>query len=255
MTVVAFDLRFFTAKIINNMMELPFCNYNETNKNIVFLQLEKNKSFFMKIKTFIIAAVALLVALSGFGQNKKYKSIYDISVKDIKGNDVSLADYKGKVLLIVNVASKCGLTPQYEGLEDLYQKYKDQGLEILAFPCNQFLEQEPGTNEEIQNFCSVNYNVTFPLFDKIDVNGKKESPLYTFLKSKAPFTGYPEGYEAFAAQLDMIHQKTGSGFEKGNAIKWNFGKFLVSKDGQTILRFEPMVSPEMLEEAIQEMLR
>ncbi|MBO7629875.1 MAG: glutathione peroxidase, partial [Bacteroidales bacterium] len=183
----------------------------------------------MKVKFIIIATLALLVTASCFGQKKK--SIYDFTVKDIKGNDVSLADYKGKVLLIVNVASKCGLTPQYEGLEALYQKYKDQGLEILAFPCNQFLEQEPGTNDEILDFCSVNYNVTFPLFDKIDVNGKEESPLYTFLKSKAPFKGYPEGYEAFANQLTMIHQKTGSGFEKGNAIKWNFGKFLVSKDG------------------------
>ena len=208
----------------------------------------------MKVKTLIIAVVALLTTVPCLGQNKKYKSIYDIPVKDIKGNDVSLKEYEGKVLLIVNVASKCGLTPQYEGLEALYQKYKDQGLEILGFPCNQFLEQEPGSNEEILSFCSINYNVTFPLFDKIDVNGKDESPLYTFLKSKAPFKGYPEGYEAFAAQLDMIHQKTGTGFEKGDAIKWNFGKFLVSKDGKTILRFEPMVSPEALEVDIQRML-
>ena len=134
----------------------------------------------MKVKTLIIATFALLAAVSCFGQNKKYKSIYDITVKDIKGNDVSLADYKGKVLLIVNVASKCGLTPQYEGLEALYLKYKDQGLEILAFPCNQFLEQEPGTNEEIQNFCSLTYNVTFPLFDKVDVRfTKKRVPVST----------------------------------------------------------------------------
>ena len=193
--------------------------------------------------------------MSCFGQNKKDKTIYDITVKDIKGNDVSLKDYEGKVLLIVNVASKCGLTPQYEGLEALYQAYKELGFEILAFPCNQFLGQEPGTNEEILEFCKGTFDVTFPLFDKIDVNGKEESPLYTFLKSQAPFKGYPEGYEEFAAQLDMIHQKTGSGFEKGDAIKWNFGKFLVSKDGKTILRFEPMVSPEDLEEDIQRMLK
>ena len=212
------------------------------------------ETIYMKVKTLVIAAVALLFVTASFGQNNKYKSIYDITVKDIKGNDVSMADYKGQVLLIVNVSSKCGLTPQYEGLESLFQKYKDQGLVILAFPCNQFLEQEPGTNEEILSFCSINYNVTFPLFDKIDVNGKEESPLYTFLKSKAPFKGYPEGYEAFASQLDMIHQKTGTGFEKGDAIKWNFGKFLVSKDGKTILRFEPMVSPEGLEADIQRML-
>ena len=209
----------------------------------------------MKVKTLIIAAFALLVAMSCLGQNKKDKTIYDITVKDIKGNDVSLKDYEGKVLLIVNVASKCGLTPQYEGLEALYQAYKELGFEILAFPCNQFLGQEPGTNEEILEFCKGTFDVTFPLFDKIDVNGKNESPLYTFLKSQAPFKGYPEGYEDFAAQLDMIHQKTGTGFETGDAIKWNFGKFLVSKDGKTILRFEPMVSPEDLEEDIQRMLK
>ena len=180
--------------------------------------------------------------------------IYDITVKDIDGSDVSLASYKGKVLLIVNVASKCGLTPQYEGLEALYLKYKDQGLEILAFPCNQFLGQEPGTNEEIQSFCSLNYNVTFPLFDKVDVNGENESPLYTYLKDQAPFKGYPEGTEDFAAMLDEIHQKTGTGFDQGDAIRWNFGKFLVSKDGKNIMRFEPMVSPTELEADIQRML-
>ena len=219
-------------------------------------------------KLFLLAAVALMMAASCNNQNNKTaqvtpepepvveqtSGIYDITVKDMDGSDVSLANYKGKVLLIVNVASKCGLTPQYEGLEALYQKYKDQGLEILAFPCNQFLEQEPGTNEEIQSFCSLNYNVTFPLFDKIDVNGETESPLYTYLKKQAPFKGYPEGTEEFATMLDEIHQKTGTGFDQGDAIRWNFGKFLVSKDGKTILRFEPMVTPDMMEEAIQKML-
>ncbi len=219
-------------------------------------------------KLFFLAAVALMVATSCNNQNNKTaqvatepepvveqtSGIYDITVKDMDGSDVSLANYKGKVLLIVNVASKCGLTPQYEGLEALYQKYKDQGLEILGFPCNQFLGQEPGTNEEIQSFCSLNYNVTFPLFDKIDVNGEAESPLYTYLKKQAPFKGYPEGAEEFAAQLDQIHQKTGTGFDQGDAIRWNFGKFLVSKDGKIILRFEPMVTPDMMEEAIQKML-
>ena len=220
-------------------------------------------------KLFFLAAVALMMATGCNNQNNKTaqvatkpepvveqtSGIYDITVKDMDGSDVSLANYKGKVLLIVNVASKCGLTPQYEGLEALYQKYKDQGLEILAFPCNQFLEQEPGTNEEIQSFCSLNYNVTFPLFDKIDVNGEAESPLYTYLKEQAPFKGYPEGTEEFATMLDEIHQKTGTGFDQGDAIRWNFGKFLVSKDGKTILRFEPMVTPDMMEEAIQELLK
>ena len=219
-------------------------------------------------KLFFLAAMALMMATGCNNQNNKTaqvapkpkpvaeetSGIYDITVKDMDGSDVSLANYKGKVLLIVNVASKCGLTPQYEGLEALYQKYKDQGLEILGFPCNQFLEQEPGTNEEIQSFCSLNYNVTFPLFDKIDVNGEAESPLYTYLKKQAPFKGYPEGTEEFATMLDEIHQKTGTGFDQGDAIRWNFGKFLVSKDGKTILRFEPMVTPDMMEEAIQKML-
>jgi glutathione peroxidase len=220
-------------------------------------------------KLFFLAAVALMMATSCNNQNNKTaqvaiepepvveqtSGIYDITVKDMDGSDVSLANYKGKVLLIVNVASKCGLTPQYEGLEALYQKYKDQGLEILAFPCNQFLGQEPGTNDEIQSFCSLNYNVTFPLFDKIDVNGEAESPLYTYLKKQAPFKGYPEGTEEFATMLDEIHQKTGTGFDQGDAIRWNFGKFLVSKDGKTILRFEPMVTPDMMEGAIQEFLK
>ena len=219
-------------------------------------------------KTLFLAVVALMMATSCNNQNSKTaqvtpepepvveqtSGIYDITVKDMDGSDVSLANYKGKVLLIVNVASKCGLTPQYEGLEALYQKYKDQGLEILAFPCNQFLGQEPGTNEEIQSFCSLNYNVTFPLFDKIDVNGEAESPLYTYLKKQAPFKGYPEGTEEFATMLDEIHQKTGTGFDTGDAIRWNFGKFLVSKDGKTILRFEPMVTPDKMEEDIQKML-
>jgi glutathione peroxidase len=219
-------------------------------------------------KLFFLAAVALMFASSCNNQNKtaqvaaepepvveQTSALYDITVKDIDGSNVSLANYKGKVLLIVNVASKCGLTPQYEGLEALYLKYKDQGFEILAFPCNQFLGQEPSTNEEIHSFCSLNYNVTFPMFDKIDVNGENESPLYTYLKEQAPFKGYPEGTEEFAAMLDEIHQKTGTGFDQGDAIRWNFGKFLVSKDGKTILRFEPMVTPDMLEEAIQEMLK
>ncbi len=204
-------------------------------------------------KLLILATLAMLM-FTGCNNSKTTKSIYDISVKDINGKDVQLSAYKGKVLLIVNVASKCGLTPQYEGLEALYQKYKDQGFEILAFPCNQFLGQEPGSNDEIQSFCSLTYNVTFPLFAKIDVNGESESPLYTYLKAQAPFTGYPEGAEQFAEQLNKIHQSTGSGFDQGDAIKWNFGKFLVSKDGKTIKRYEPMVTPDMMEKDIESFL-
>lgn len=154
-------------------------------------------------------------------------SIYDIPLKDIDGKSTSLESYKGKVLLIVNVASKCGLTPQYAGLESLYQKYKDQGLVVLGFPCNQFGAQEPGTIEQIKEFCSANYNVSFPMFDKIDVNGASRHPLYKELAGKdSPFPG---------------------------DIKWNFNKFLVGRDGKILKRFEPRTTPDSQEvmEAVQ----
>lgn len=220
----------------------------------------------MNIKTFLSAS---LIAISATNcsqqnqtqeQNKKEEdstrsSIYTIPVKATQDKETTLEQYKGKVLLIVNVASKCGLTPQYEGLEKLYQKYKDKGLEIIGFPCNQFLEQEPGTEEEIKNFCTLTYNVTFPIFAKIDVNGSNESPLYTYLKAEAPFNGYPAGSEEFATRLTEIHQQTGSGFDKGDAIKWNFGKFLISRDGKNIKRYEPMIKPEEIEPEIEELLK
>src|SRR5882762_7730994 len=146
------------------------------------------------------------------------ESIYDIKVKDIDGKGTSLSAYKGKVLLIVNVASKCGLTQQYKALEELQQKYKDKGVTVLGFPCNQFGGQEPGTNEEIKQFCSSKFNVTFPLFDKIDVNGPNRHPLYAGLAGKeSPFPG---------------------------DIKWNFGKFLIGRDGTIIKRFEPRTKPD-----------
>ncbi len=212
---------------------------------------------------FALFAIALLAIMGCNRPNKGAKNtetavaeggIYSISVKDIARNDVSLADYKGKVLLIVNVASKCGLTPQYEALENLYQKYKDRGLEILAFPCNQFRGQEPGTNEEILSFCTNDYNVSFRLFDKVEVNGEAESPLYTYLKQQAPFAGWPAGTEAFAERIESRHREDGNGFDQGNAIRWNFGKFLVSRDGNTIKRFEPPVTPAEIEAEIVAML-
>jgi len=144
--------------------------------------------------------------------------IYDLTVKDIDGKDVALSSYKGKVLLVVNVASKCGLTPQYKGLESLQEKYKDKGFTVLGFPCNQFNGQEPGTNEEIKQFCSTKYNVTFPMFDKIEVNGSNRHPLYSMLAGKD--ATYP------------------------GDIKWNFGKFLISKDGKVLKRFEPKTTPD-----------
>ena len=155
--------------------------------------------------------------------------IYDYKALDNTGNEVDFASFEGKVLMIVNTASKCGFTPQYDGLEALYQKYKDQGLIIIGFPCDQFAHQEPGTNEEIAEFCRINHGVTFPLMSKIEVNGKNAHPIYQYLKSAAKGT-------------------------LGNAIKWNFTKFLISRDGTVIERFAPTTTPEVMEEKVVAML-
>ncbi len=156
-------------------------------------------------------------------------SIYDYKMKDAEGKEVSLSDYQGKVLMVVNTATGCGFTPQYEGLQDLYEKYQAKGLEILDFPCNQFGGQAPGTEEEIVDFCQSRYGVTFKQFAKIEVNGDNESPLYTFLKS----------------------QKGGM---MGSKIKWNFTKFLVDRDGNVVERFSPMDTPEKMESSIVKLL-
>ncbi|MCI0490997.1 MAG: glutathione peroxidase [Blastocatellia bacterium] len=157
---------------------------------------------------------------------ERVASIHSFTLKSIDGKDVNLGAYKGKVLMLVNVASKCGLTPQYEGLQNIYSKYKDRGFVILGFPANNFMGQEPGTDEEIKNFCSLNYNVTFPLFSKISVKGGDIDPLYKFLTDKE------------------------TNPEFGGEIKWNFNKFLVDKNGRVIARFEPRVKPES-DEVIQ----
>ena len=156
--------------------------------------------------------------------------IYDYKVKDIHGKSVSLAAYKGKVLLVVNTASQCGFTPQYKGLEQLYERYRARGLEILGFPCNQFGAQEPGTEEEIESFCEVNYGVTFPLFAKIDVNGREAAPLYQYLKKEKP------------------------GLLGSEAIKWNFTKFLVDREGNVVDRYAPNAEPESLGGDIEKLL-
>ena len=156
-------------------------------------------------------------------------SIYDFIVKDAKGNDVSMSDYKGKVLLIVNTATGCGFTPQYDGLEKLYENYRDNGFEILDFPCNQFGNQAPGTEDEIVSFCQMRFGTKFKQFKKIDVNGESEEPLYTFLKS----------------------QKKGIG---GSKIKWNFTKFLVDRDGNVVGRFGSTTTPEKIEAKRKELI-
>jgi glutathione peroxidase len=156
--------------------------------------------------------------------------LYDISAKTLDGNDVSLGSYRGKVLLIVNTASKCGFTPQYEGLEQLHRDYADRGLVILGFPCNQFGAQEPGDAAEIANFCSLTYNVSFPMFAKIDVNGENTHPLYQFLKAQRPGLLGTEG------------------------IKWNFTKFLVDRAGEVVDRIAPATKPEDMRKAIEALL-
>jgi glutathione peroxidase len=157
-------------------------------------------------------------------------SIYDFSVDDITGKSVALERYRGKVLLIVNTASKCGFTPQYKGLEALYRKYRSQGLEVLGFPCNQFGAQEPGSAEEIESFCEINYGVTFPLFAKVDVNGDDAAPLYRHLKRAKP------------------------GLLGSEAIKWNFTKFLVDRDGKVVERYAPNTEPAALSADIEKLL-
>ena len=158
------------------------------------------------------------------------KSIYDFTVKKIDHTEQSLSEYRDKVVLIVNTASRCGFTPQYEGLEALYKKYRSQGLEILAFPCNQFLKQEPGDAEEIQSFCKLKYDTSFPLFEKIDVKGKNISPLYVFLTDQA------------------------RGFLGTKAVKWNFTKFLVDRSGKVIRRYAPATVPAKIERDIEQLL-
>lgn len=185
------------------------------------------------ILTVIVAMLStILIAQKNSKEGKMdQKSIYDFTVKSIDGKDVKMSDYKGKVLLIVNVASKCGFTPQYKGLEELYRIYQKDGLVVMGFPCNQFAGQEPGSNEEIKTFCKTNYDVTFPMFDKIDVNGDNTAPLYQFLKEQAP------------------------GILSTKDIKWNFTKFLIDKNGKVIERFAPATTPESIDEHIARLLK
>ena len=166
------------------------------------------------------------------------KTIYDFKVLNNKGVEVDFSQYEGKVLLIVNTASKCGFTPQYDGLEALYQQYKDKGLVVIGFPCDQFAHQEPGSNEEIAEFCRLNHGVTFPLMAKVDVNGANESPLYTYLKSKKGFGGF-DLTDKTGKLLDDMFRKQDANYDKTPSIKWNFTKFLVSRDGRVVKRYEP----------------
>ena len=178
-------------------------------------------------------------------------TIYDFKVLSNRGKEVNLADYKGQIILIVNTASKCGFTPQYDGLEALYKKYKDKGFVILGFPCDQFANQEPGSNEQIEEFCRLNHGVTFPLMAKSDVNGANANPVFEYLKAQAPTEEY-KGLKAKATHAML--KRISKSVEKPSDILWNFTKFLVSKDGQTIKRYPPTADPKDFEQDIEAML-
>lgn len=186
-----------------------------------------------RIKTVVCCLMMTLAVLTASAQG-----IYDFNVKNEAGEDVSLSDYKGKVLLIVNTATRCGFTPQYKELQTLYDKFHGQGLEILDFPCNQFGEQAPGSIQEIRRFCTSNYDVTFSQFDKIEVNGDSEHPLYAYLKAQKGFGGFnledPRG-----KMMDGMLRKLDADYDKKSDIKWNFTKFLVGRDGRVLKRYEP----------------
>ena len=203
------------------------------------------------MKRMMISLMALVFALAGSAQGAGgTKSIYDFKVKDDVGKDVSLAEYKGKVLLIVNTATRCGFTPQYTELEALYEKYHEQGLEILDFPCNQFGSQAPGTIQEIHEFCTANYDIHFPQFDKIDVNGADQHPLYAWLKAQKGFSGFDVNDQR-GKMMDGMLRRQDADYDKKSDIKWNFTKFLVSRDGRVLKRYEPTDNMGGLEADVQ----
>ena len=198
--------------------------------------------------------VGLVLALTSCAQKtEKMTTIYDFKPLNNKGEQVDMTQYKGKVLMIVNTASKCGFTPQYDGLEALYKKYQDQGFVILGFPCDQFKHQEPGTDEEIAEFCRLNHGVTFPLMKKIDVFGENADPIFTYLTTQVPdeeVVGLKN--KATMKLVDSLSKAEGRG--EGD-IRWNFTKFLISKDGSVIKRFPPTTTPEELDAEVAAMLK
>ena len=179
-------------------------------------------------------------------------SIYDYSVKNAAGEDVSLKQYEGKVLLIVNTATGCGFTPQYKELEEMYEAYHDQGFEILDIPCNQFMNQTPGTDEEIHEFCTLKYNTQFPQMKKSDVNGENELPLYTYLKSQKGFEGF--GKSPAALMMAGLLKKIDKDYKNNPNIKWNFTKFVVDRSGNVVARFEPTADMKKVDECVASLL-
>ena len=181
------------------------------------------------------------------------RTVYEFSVKDRKGKEVSLKEYANEVLLIVNTATKCGFTPQYEELEKLYEKYHSQGFEVLDFPCNQFGQQAPGTDESIHEFCKLNYGTEFPRFKKLKVNGDDADPLYKFLKEQKGFAGFDASHP-LTPVLDKLLSESNPAYKENADIKWNFTKFLINKRGQVVARFEPTESIENIAKQLEEIL-
>ena len=179
-------------------------------------------------------------------------SIYDFSVKTPAGEDISLKDYEGKVMVIVNTATGCGFTPQYKDLEDMYEKYHEKGLEIIDIPCNQFAGQTPGTDEEIHEFCTLKYNTQFPQMKKSDVNGENQLPLYTYLKSQKGFEGFGKGVKAIA--MGAMLKKIDKDYKNNPDIKWNFTKFVVDRAGNVVARFEPTADMAALSNCVEALL-
>ena len=209
-----------------------------------------------RIITFLVLAAAVMGSSTlALAQNEAAagKNVYQFCVKGENGQNVSLEKYAGKALLIVNTATKCGFTPQYEELESLYQDYKDKGFEILDFPCNQFGEQAPGTYEEIHAFCTGKYNISFPQFEKIDVNGENADPLFVYLKSQKGFQGF-NTKDRIGKFLDNRFRKQDPNYDQNPDIKWNFTKFLVDKEGNVVERFEPTATAADIEVKLKEIL-
>ena len=179
-------------------------------------------------------------------------SIYDFTLKTGLGEDYSLAQNKGKVMLIVNTATGCGFTPQYEPIEAMYEKYHDQGLEVIDIPCNQFMDQAPGTDEEITSFCRMRYKTQFPQMKKSDVNGENELPLYTYLKEQKGFEGFGKG--TMAMKMNALLMTEDKHFKKNSNIKWNFTKFVVDRDGNAVARFEPTADMAEVEKCVASLL-
>ena len=204
----------------------------------------------MKIISSFIHVIFGILILTGCTSDSP--SIYDFTAESNKGEKVNFSDYKGDVLLIVNTASECGFTPQYDGLEALYEKYASKGFSVIGFPCDQFGHQEPGTNEEIEEFCRINHGVTFPLMAKSDVNGENANEIFKWLYSEKPFAGF--GDSETGKFMDGMLSVNDPDYASNPDIKWNFTKFLIDRKGRVVARFEPVVTPEELEDEIQALL-